>query len=183
MKRTTISFLALSAVVALAGVMAFEEFKPTEKRLVAAVMVPVTPTNAIQQAEYAISGKVIDMQAQRVTLVPFDSDTVITTVTMQVNDDLLGNYDDKTIQFQIEGGEADKLRVIVEHSPEIELGENLVVFLNTSDGEQYPYQEGKYLVGEAQTAYEIKGNALKDKYSNNEYSRSLVLSQIQSIRG
>lgn len=183
MKRKTISIFTLSAIVALAGVMAFEEFGPTAQIHSSAVMLKVTPTDAIQQADYAISGEITNMEAKRVTIGYGDSDLVLTTVTLSVDEDLFRTHDKSTIQFTIEGGEADKLIMTAEHSPELEIGEKILVFLNESDPKQYPFHDGHYLVGQAQSAYEIRGNTIVDKYSNTEYSKSTVLSQIQTIRG
>jgi hypothetical protein len=185
MKNKNITLLALSTVVvALVSFVAFEEFGPTTRVYSAAVMIPKTPVQIAGEADYAIVGIVKDMTPIRVDMPnPGDEDRVYTDVTIQVLDDVYSNYGEKTISFRIMGGEASKLKMVAEESPDFRLGETVLVYIN-QDPDNYTFQGHNYLVGQAQGALSIDehGNAT-DKYRGNTFNKDLIVSQSKLSKG
>lgn len=182
-KKLLASLFALSAVAVAAGAIAFEEYMPTTTVYSSSLMLKGTPVELAEDADYAIVGTVSDMTPIRVSMSqPGDDDKVFTDVTLTVEEDVFGNYDEETIIFRILGGEVDRLRLVAEESPELRLGERLFVLIG-EDPENYTFDGKNYLIGQAQGALEITADGqLVDKYRGDAYNKDLVLNQTKQIR-
>ena len=182
-KKLLATLFALSVVAVTAGIMAFEEYMPTTTAYSSSLMLKATPVELAEDADYAIVGTVSNMTPIRVSMsLPGDDDKVFTDVTLTVEEDVFGNYDESTISFRILGGEADRLRIFAEDSPELQLGERIFVLIG-EDSENYTFGGRNYLIGQAQGALEITADGqLIDKYRGDTYNKDLVIHQIKQIR-
>lgn len=182
-KKRLISLFVLSAVVVAAGVIAFEEYMPITTVYSNSLMLKGTPVELAKDADYAIVGTVSDMTPIRVSMSqPGDDDVVFTDVTLTVESDVFGNYDEETINFRILGGEADRLRLVAEDSPKLRLGERLFVLIG-EDPENYTFDGKNYLIGQAQGALKVTADGqLVDKYLGDVYNKDLILNQTKQIK-
>ena len=82
-------------------------------------------------------------------------ETIFTEVTVAVNEDLRGTYDDKLITFRFEGGSIDDTKVINPNAPTFELGEQVLVLVGEPDPDGY-----HPIVGQVNGKYSITENML-----------------------
>lgn len=122
------------------------------------------------EASYAILGVVTQINPIPYNLTEYNQ-TVFTDVTIAVNENLKGTYDDPLITIRFEGGETQDLIVINEDAPRFEVGESVFVLLKESDN-TYALAGlylGKYTIGNDGFA------------TNRDYDRNISLEELRAI--
>lgn len=115
--------------------------------------------------QYAIVGKVTDIEAQRE---PFDAemDTVFSYVTIKVKEDLFGAYDQKYITVKVRGGETETMLTETDFSPEFQINEKVLIFVPEKEPDSI-YGDNYYVAGHFQGKYKLdNGNAERQDGKN-----------------
>lgn len=144
------------------------------------------PDEVIDEAKYAIIGKVAKLQPMRIEMPDDnDQDEVHTIVTLKVKEDLFDNYPLKKIQFRVQGGEASGLRMIAEDGPAFQKGEVVLVFLGMGEEQEYPFGDELYLIAGEQGVFDYLeiNEKIQDRFLNKEYDQKDLIKMVKKEKG
>jgi len=144
------------------------------------------PEEVIDEATYAIIGKVTKLQPVRIEMPDNnDQDEVHTIVTLKVKEDLFDNYPLKKIQFRVQGGESSGLRMIAEDGPAFEKGEVVLVFLGMGEEQEYPFGDELYLIAGEQGVFDYLevNEKIQDRFLNKEYDQKDLIKMVKKEKG
>lgn len=133
-----------------------------------------------KETQYAIIGKVTE-----ITPVIVERDgmkTVFSDVTLKVEKDLNGNYEEKEITVRIQGGEKDGLKTVSDIDASFERNERVLIFVPQKEPESI-WGDNYYVAG----MYQGKFNLSNGKAYGHEHTDGLeeteFISKIQKSRG
>ncbi len=116
----------------------------------AAVMIEQTVADLVGNSSDIISGEVLTMESWWNESKTF----ILTTVTIQVNELQKGALAvPSTVTVVVPGGKVGSTGLGVEHAPQFEVGEEVIVFLTPLEGTDYrvtAWEQGKYTLENGQ---------------------------------
>lgn len=192
----------LSLIVAIAavsvGTLSYttqeSEIETQRIQTVSTAVMDVSLEQIREKSDYAIVGEIIDI----VPVVYVDPDRakekadninpdiiiteqeILSDVKIKVEEDLFGQYDEKTITVRIPGGEIPTLKTVYEHSPTFEQGERVILFVG--NGHSYSISEDNYTVlGLDQGTIKL-GEQVVSKFANEQTTETEIKNKIKSLR-
>ena len=209
--NSKVLYFSLIAVVAI-SVGAFTEAKtetnPIIVNTISSSMIDVPIEIMVNTAEYVIVGKVIsvepvvyiDPKLQSDKLANTNEDIIIlekeilSDVTIGVEEDLFGLYDEEMITVRVPGGEINGYRTVHESSSEFTEGERVILFVGHGQsynisGDHYTvigYDQGTIRLDESNTFIASLGfeaeSSIDSKYADDNTSEEEIKRLIQAKR-
>ena len=119
-------------------------------RLANAAMVELTTNDLVAQSSDIVGARVLSIKSQWNP----EKNFIFTTVTLQITESYKGTIAvSSTADVIVPGGEVDGVGLGVEHAAKFKPGENIIVFLRSTDGSAYAvtgWEQGKYTIEQGQ---------------------------------
>lgn len=183
-QKIKISLMAIIAIAGIStGVFAFESSENTEvskNTVITGSVHDYSIEELSQGATYAISGKV--KQIESTIVIRDDRQYVFSDVTINVKDDLFGNYNEKEITVRIQGGQVDDISTVSHVDASFEKNERVLVFVagiepNSIWGDNY------YVAGMFTGKFNLDENGdAKKSFDNTKYVEKDLKDKIQKHR-
>ena len=181
-KKRVIIPCVVAAVLTIGSLAMYEDQQMNAH--VSAAIYEHTLNELTQKAEYAIVGTVKETTSIRVDMPKeSDEDRVYTDIIINVEEDLLGNYNGSQISVRILGGETETMIMTTDFAPNFVEGNRVIVLISDiSDG--YTYKGHHFVIGQKQGVFDLSvSNVATNQYSGDTIQKNELVSKIKHSRG
>lgn len=104
---------------------------------------------------------------------------ILSDVTIKVEEDLFGKYNEKLITVRVPGGEIPTQKTIHDQSPTFVIGERVILFVG--NGQSYDISADNYTVLGLEQGTIKLGEKVESKFANDNTTESKIKNQIKSL--